>query len=83
MKLGRACVSRGFGMMVCVLSPLASIGTLLLAIAVAHDFFYFSGDTPIALGLSAPAGYLLLRWAVPRVKARVADAFGGESLPAE
>ena len=71
MKLGSANVSRGFGTAVVVLSPFWFIGTVLMAIAVCHDIFHFSGEMPIALGLTAPAAYLVVRWAAPAVRARL------------
>jgi hypothetical protein len=74
MKVGKANVSRGFGTAVILLSPFWFIGTVLMAIAVGHDIFHFSGELPIALGLCAPAVYLVVRWAAPAVRARlVAD----------
>lgn len=77
MKLGRAYVSRGFGMAVILLSPLWFISTVMMAIAVGHDVIHFAGELPIALGLTAPAVYLVVRWAAPAVKARLVA-----SLPA-
>jgi hypothetical protein len=74
MKLGKAYVSRGFGTAVILLSPLAFIGTVLMAIAVGHDLYHFSGELPIVLGLCAPAVYLIVRWAAPAVTARVLAA---------
>jgi hypothetical protein len=71
MKLGNAYVSRGFGTAVILLSPLWFIGTVLIAIAVGHDIFHFTGELPIALGLCAPAVYLVVRWAAPAVRARL------------
>ena len=71
MKLGKARVSGTFGATVILVGPIAFVGSVLLAIAVAHDFAYFFGDTPFALGLFAPAAYLITRWAVPRVRERV------------
>jgi hypothetical protein len=71
MKLGRAYVGRGFGTAVILLSPFWFIGTVLIAIAVGHDVFHFAGELPIALGLIAPAVYLVVRWAVPALKARL------------
>jgi len=71
MKLGGASVSRGFGTAVILLSPFWFIGTVLIAIAVGHDIFHFTGELPIALGLTAPAAYLVVRWAAPTVKAQL------------
>jgi hypothetical protein len=75
MKLGKAHVSRGFGTAVILLSPLWFIGTVLMAIAVGHDIFHFTGELPIAAGLCAPAVYLVVRWAAPAVKARLLAAW--------
>jgi hypothetical protein len=75
MKLGKANVSRAFGMAVILLGPLAFVGTVLMAIAVVHDLIYFAGELPTALGLSAPAAYLVVRWVVPAVKARLLAAW--------
>jgi hypothetical protein len=75
MKLGSAHVSRGFGMMVILLSPLWFIGTVLMAIAVGHDLYHFSGELPIVLGLCAPAVYLIVRWAVPAITSRAMDSW--------
>ena len=71
MKLGNTYVSRGFGTAVILLSPLWFIGTVLMAIAVGHDLFHFSGELPIALALCAPAVYLVVRWAAPAARARL------------
>jgi hypothetical protein len=75
MKLGNTQVSQGFGTAVILLSPLAFIGTVLMAIAVGHDLFHFAGETPIALALCAPAAYLTLRWAAPAVRARLLSSW--------
>ena len=75
MKLGRIHVGRGFGTAVVLLSPLWFIGTVLIAIAVGHDVFHFSGELPIALGLTAPAAYLVVRWAAPAVRAQLAASW--------
>ena len=75
MKLGRTYVSRGFGTAVILLSPLAFIGTVLMAIAVGHDLYHFSGELPIVLGLCAPAAYLVVRWGAPAVRARLLAAW--------
>ncbi len=61
MKLGRTCVSKGFGTTAFVVSPIALLGGGLIAIAVGHDVIHFFGEAPIALGLCAPAAYLLVR----------------------
>ena len=51
------------------------LGAILMAIAVGHDFLHFAGEVPIALGLCAPAAYLLIRWFVPYAVVQVrADA---------
>ena len=75
MKLGKVYVSRGFGTAVILLSPLWFIGTVLMAIAVGHDIFHFTGELPIALGLCAPAVYLVVRWAAPAARARLLAAW--------
>jgi hypothetical protein len=75
MKLGKVYVSRGFGTAVILLSPLWFIATVLIAIAVGHDIFHFTGELPIALGLCAPAVYLVVRWAAPAVRARLLAAW--------
>jgi hypothetical protein len=75
MKFGKAYVSRGFGTAVILLSPLWFIGTVLIAIAVGHDVFRFSGEVPIALSLTAPAAYLVVRWAAPAARARLIASF--------
>jgi len=75
MKLGKVYVSRGFGTAVILLSPLWFIATVLMAIAVGHDIFHFTGELPIALGLCAPAVYLVVRWAAPAARARLIASF--------
>jgi hypothetical protein len=75
MKLGKAHVSHGFGAAVILLSPIALIGTVLIAIAVGHDLIYFAGETPIALALCAPAAYLVMRCAAPSVRARLLSSW--------
>jgi len=79
MKLGKAYVGRGFGMAVVLLTPLWFIGTVLMAIAVAHDIFHFSGELPIALGLTAPAAYLIVRWAAPAVREQLVASWQAAS----
>ena len=74
MKLGGTYVGRGFGTAVILLSPLAFLGTVLMAIAVGHDLYHFSAELPIVLGLCAPAVYLVVRWAAPAVTARLLAA---------
>lgn len=80
MKLGKANVSKAFGLAVVLLSPLAFVGTVLMAIAVVHDLLYFAGEVPTALGLSAPAAYVVVRWAVPGLKARLLAAWDGPAM---
>lgn len=75
MKLGRTQVSHGFGTAVILLSPLAFAGAVLIAIAVVHDLIYFAGELPTALGLCAPAAYVIVRWVVPAVRARLLAAW--------
>ena len=81
MQLGQKQVSRGFGATLVLLSPLWVSGIVLLTIAVLHDFFYFSGEVPVAIGLCAPAAYLLLRWAVPLVTARLGEPLAASPMP--
>ena len=80
MKLGKAKVSRAFGTAVVLLSPLAFVGTVLMAIAVVHDLLYFAGEVPTALGLSAPAAYVVIRWAAPAIKARLLAAWDAPAM---
>jgi len=82
MKLGRNEVSGMFGVTAVLLSPIAFLGATLLAIAVGHDFLYFSGETPIALGLCAPAAYVVVRWVVPPIVARLRASFTDSSFAA-
>ena len=48
-----------------VVSPVAVIVGVLMAMIAGHDFLRSTGELPIALGLSAPAIFLALRRAVP------------------
>jgi hypothetical protein len=75
MRFGSTYVSRGFGTAVILLSPLWFICTVLMAIAVGHDLFHFAGELPIALALTAPAAYLVVRWAAPALRARLVASF--------
>ena len=75
MKFGRARASRDFGIAVILLAPFWFIGTMLMAITVCHDFYQFSGELPIALGVIAPAAYLVVRWAAPAVSGRLLAAW--------
>jgi hypothetical protein len=75
MRLGRANVSQAFGIAVILLTPLAFAGAVLMAIAVVHDLITFAGELPTALGLCAPAAYVIVRWAVPAIKARLLAAW--------
>jgi len=73
MDLEQTSQRSALGTVAVLLSPLALLGGLLMAIAVGHDFVYFAGETPIALGLCAPAAYLLLRWFLPYAVAKLRD----------
>jgi hypothetical protein len=73
MNLEQTSPRSALGTAAVLLSPLALLGGLLLAIAVGHDFLYFAGETPVALGLCAPAAYLLLRWFVPYAVAKLRE----------
>ena len=83
MKLGGKEVSGSFGTTIVLLSPLWINGIMLVAIAAGHDLFYFTGEVPIALGLCAPAAYLLLRWLVPTIAARVGAPFAAAADAAD
>ena len=80
MNFGPGSASRGFGTAVILLSPFWFIGTVLIAIAVGHDVFHFTGELPIALGLTAPAVYLIVRWAAPAIRTQLTASW--QSAPA-
>ena len=72
----------GLGMAAVIVSPVAVIVGVLMAIAVGHDFLHSTGELPIALGLSAPAILLGLRWALPLVRPQHDDPHAASPLPA-
>ena len=59
----------GNGTAAVLISPVLMIIALVFAVAVGHDLFHFAGEAPIALGLCAPAAYLVVRLLVPRLAA--------------
>ena len=67
----------GLGTAVLIVSPVAVIVGVLMAMAVGHDFLHSTGEVPIALGLSAPAVFLGLRRAVPLVRSWHAASHAG------
>jgi hypothetical protein len=76
MKQEQSCVNCGVGTTTVLLSPVALIGTLLVASINGGDFCHSTCEIPIALGLCAPGICLTLRWLVRRLSARLGASFG-------
>ena len=70
MKHFRTCAGWGSGVLAILLSPIIVIFLIPLTMAIVLDIFELFGEAPLALALSTPLAFVLLRRFSPRALAQ-------------